>query len=79
MVTLGTARLLFSGLEVPSERVGGGRGGGWNPLSVAEGQRGDLRTRDTDSGNFSGCLMVQEIPGGGSCSEEHWGGEHGQK
>lgn len=30
---------------------------------MAEGERRDLGTRNTDLGNFCGCLVVQKIPG----------------
>ena len=30
---------------------------------MAEGERRDLGTRDTDLGSFCGCLTVQKIPG----------------
>lgn len=79
MVTLGTASLLFPGPEVPSERAGGGRGGGCDSVSVAEGKKGDLGTRDTNPGSFCGCLVVQEIPRNSSYGEVHRGREHGQK
>lgn len=78
MVMLGRARLLFSELETPL------RGWGWHqrclgPLSMVEGERGDLEPRDTDPGNFCDCLMVQAILRGCSCGEVHLDGEHGQE
>ena len=33
---------------------------------MVEGEKGDLGTRDTDPGDFCGCLVVQEIPRGSS-------------
>lgn len=53
-MTLGTARLGFSGLEAPSEWAGVAEPVG--PSQCGRGVRGGLGTRDADPGDFTHTL-----------------------